>query len=45
MNRQPRRLSETGCYHVIFLGFNQPHLFEEERKAEFGMGHRFTGCE
>jgi REP element-mobilizing transposase RayT len=29
MSRQPRKLSETGFYHVVFRGVNHCHLFEE----------------
>lgn len=30
MSRPPRRLSETGLYHVIFRGINRMDIFEEE---------------
>lgn len=30
MGRQPRQLSGTGFYHVVFRGINHQHIFEEE---------------
>lgn len=30
MSRQPRQLSGTGFYHVVFRGINRQHIFEEE---------------
>jgi REP element-mobilizing transposase RayT len=30
VSRQPRKLSESGLYHVVFRGVNHCHLFEEK---------------
>jgi len=34
MSRQPRKLSQTGCYHIVFRGVNRCHLFEERSDFE-----------
>jgi len=34
MARQPRKISETGVYHVVFRGVNHCHLFEEQKDFE-----------
>jgi REP element-mobilizing transposase RayT len=34
VSRQPRRISESGCYHIVFRGVNHCHLFEERSDFE-----------
>jgi REP element-mobilizing transposase RayT len=38
MARQPRKLSETGIYHIVFRGVNHCHLFEEREDFEKLLG-------
>ena len=38
MSRQPREVSSTGFYHVIFRGVNHCHLFEESEDYAKMMG-------
>lgn len=38
MSRLPRKISETGIYHVVFRGVNHCHLFEEAGDYEKFLG-------
>jgi hypothetical protein len=38
MPRQPRKLSETGVYHIVFRGVGHCHLFEEDEDFEKLLG-------
>ncbi len=31
MSRQPRKVSQTGLYHIVFRGINRQNIFEEEK--------------
>ena len=31
MSRQPRQLSQSGLYHIVFRGVNRQHIFEEDK--------------